>query len=399
MVYNIDALGGKVLKICVVTGTFHPEPGGPSTYLYNLLGDLVQREHEVAVITYGDLEEEYDYPYPVIRISRHQPIPARLIKFVYRILSIGRRYDLLFVNNYGLPAVVANAFLRKPVAMKLVGDFAWEYSIRHGLINNNEGIDEFQGKSHSFKVELLKRLQLFYTSKADAIIAPSQYFKGIISGWGIPHHKIEVIYNAIDVSEYDPACSKEEARKRLGLNGKIILTVARLTSWKGVDRVIEVLPEIRGRIDEAKLVVVGDGPELGNLKRLARELGVEKSMNFVGRVPHEEVPYYLRAADVFVLYSGYEGLPHIVLEAMATGVPVILSDKGGNREVVEDGVNGLLVPIGNQEKLKEAILRVLQDKELAEEFVDRSREKVAHTFAWDVMVERTLDVFQTAVMK
>jgi glycosyltransferase involved in cell wall biosynthesis len=388
-----------VLKICVVTGTFHPEPGGPSTYLYNLLGDLVQRGHEVAVITYGDFEEEYDYPYPVTRISRQQPIPLRLIKFAYHILSIGRRYDLLFVNNYGLPAVVANAFLRQPLATKLVGDFAWEYSIRHGLINKNENIDEFQQKRHSFKVELLKRLQLFYTSRAGAIIAPSQYFKSIISGWGIPRDKIEVIYNAIDVSKYDPGCTREEAQKRLGLNGKIILTVARLTPWKGIDEIIEKLPEIRGRIDEANLVVVGDGPELENLQGLARELEVEESVNFVGRVPHEEVPYYLRGADVFVLYSGYEGLPHVALEAMAAGVPLILSDKGGNREVVEDGVSGLLVPIGNQEKLKEAILRVLEDKELAGEFVERSREKVARTFAWDVMVERTLEMFRTVATK
>lgn len=385
------------MRICVVTGTFHPEPGGPSTYLYNLLGDLVQRRHEVAVITYGDLEEEYDYPYPVMRISRQQPIPARLIKFVYHILSIGRRYDLLFVNNYGLPAVVANTFLRKPMAMKLVGDFAWEYSIRHGLINENEGIDDFQRKRYSLKVELLKRLQLFYTSKADAIIAPSQYLKSIIGGWGIPYDRIEVIYNAIDPARYALACTKEEARGRLGLEGKIILTVARLTSWKGIDKIIEVLPEIRGQINEANLVVVGAGPELGNLQGLAGELGAKGLVSFVGRVPHEEVPYYLRAADVFVLYSGYEGLPHVVLEAMATGLPVILSNKGGNREVVEDGGDGLLVPIGNQEKLKEAILRVLQDRELAGEFVKRSREKVAHSFAWDVMVERTLDVFQAAM--
>jgi glycosyltransferase involved in cell wall biosynthesis len=83
-----------------------------------------------------------------------------------------------------------------------------------------------------------------------------------------------------------------------------------------------------------------------------------------------------------------------VLEAMATGVPVILSNKGGNQEVVEDGVNGLLVPIGDQQKLKEAILRVLQDRELAGEFVDRSREKVGRTFTWDVMVEKTLRVLQ-----
>jgi glycosyltransferase involved in cell wall biosynthesis len=382
------------LKICVVTGTFHPEPGGPSTYLYNLLGDLVQRGHEVAVITYGDLEEECAYPYPVIRISRQQPIAVRLTKFVYHILSIGRRYDLLFVNNYGLPAVVANSFLRKPMVIKLVGDFAWEYSIRHGLIDENEGIDDFQNKRCSLKVELLKRLQLFYTSKADAIIAPSQYLQSIIGGWGIPYDRIEVIYNAIDPSRYALACTKEEARRRLGLEGKIILTVARLTPWKGIDRVIGVLPEIRRQANEANLVVVGDGPELGNLQGLAGELGVKEYVGFVGRVPHEEVPYYLRAADVFVLYSGYEGLPHIVLEAMATGVPVILSNKGGNREVGEDGVNGLLVPMGDQEKLKEAILRVLQDRELAEEFVDRSRERLEQAFSWDVLTKRTLEVLQ-----
>jgi len=183
----------------------------------------------------------------------------------------------------------------------------------------------------------------------------------------------------------------------LGLNGKVILTVARLTPWKGVDKIVEVLPEIRERVSEANLVVVGDGPELENLQRLAREVGVERYVSFVGHVSHEEVPYYLRAANVFVLYSGYEGLPHIVLEAMATGVPVVLSDTGGNPEVIEDGVNGLLVPIGDQEELKGAILRVLQDKELAGEFVKRSREKVAHSFAWDVMVERTLEVFQAAM--
>lgn len=385
------------MRICVVTGTFHPEPGGPSTYLYNLLGDLVRRGHTVAVITYGDLEEKYDYPYPVKRISRRQPIPLRLIKFVCHILRIGRRYDLLFVNNYGLPAVIANAFLCKPMAIKLVGDFAWEYSIRHGLVDKNEGIHEFQGKSHSFKVELLKRLQLFYVSKAEAIIAPSRYFKGIVSGWGIPQDKIAVIYNAIDVSKYDLACTQEEARRRLGLNGKIILTVARLTPWKGIDRIIEILPEMRRQINEANLVVVGNGPELGNLRGLARELGLQEYVSFVGRVPHEKVPYYLRAADVFVLYSGYEGLPHVVLEAMATGVPVILSDKGGNREVVEDGVNGLLVPIGNQEKLKEAILRVLQDKELAGEFVEKSRKRLEQAFSWDVLMERTLEILQATV--
>ena len=107
----------------------------------------------------------------------------------------------------------------------------------------------------------------------------------------------------------------------------------------------------------------------------------------------------MKASDVFVLNSETEGLSHVLLEAMAVGTPIVATNAGGNPEVIEDGVNGLLVPIGDQEKLKEAILRVLQDKESAGEFVKRSREKVARSFAWDVMVERTLDVFQAAITK
>ena len=380
------------MKICVVTGTFHPEPGGPSTYLYNLLGDLVQQGHEVAVITYGDLEEEYDYPYPVMRIPRRQPIPVRLIKFIYHILSIGRRYDLLFVSGYGLPAAIANFVLKKPLVMKLVSDFAWEFCTRHGWVTDK--VSDFQHKRYPLKVSLLKAIQSFYVKGARIVIVPSNYVKDLVRGWGIPKDRIVVVYNAIrqpDVLSAD----KGKARAILGFleDERVLITAGRLIPLKRIDQLIKIMPQL----GDAKLIVVGDGPERNPLEKLVASLNLRNRVLLTGQVSQEEVPLYLRASDVFVLNSETEGLSHVLLEAMAVGIPIIATDTGGNPEVIEDGVNGLLVPIGDQEKLKEAILRVLQDRELAGEFVKRSKEKVAQTFAWDVMVERTLHVFE-AVM-
>jgi glycosyltransferase involved in cell wall biosynthesis len=377
------------LNILTVTGTFHPEAGGPATYLYHLLPELVVRGHQVAVITYGDVEKEYEYPYQVIRISRRQSIPLRLAKFTWEVLRQGRGGDLLFVNDYGLPAAVANLVLRKPVVMKAVGDFAWEYAIRHRLIPADENIDDFQQMRHGFTVVLLRRLQRWYVNRARAVIVPSHYFRRIIANWGVPEKKLRVIYNAVDLAAYQDLPSRGEIRARLGLSGRVVLTAARLAPWKGVDRLIAALPAWREAVPEANLVVVGDGPERASLERLARETGVAGAVRFVGQVPHERMPLYLRAAEVFVLYSGYEGLPHVVLEAMAAGIPVVVSHKGGLPEVVEDGVTGLLVKWGDETALTEAVRRVLGDAALARRLGEAGRARVERDFGWARLVERT----------
>lgn len=385
------------MKILVISGTFHPEVGGPPVYLYGLLESLVERGHQVAVITYGDAALPHAYPYPVTRISRRQAIPLRLLRFAWEILREGRGYDLLFVSDYGFPAALANLILRKPMVMKIVGDFAWEFSIRHRLIDSRTDIDMFQHKAHPWRASLLKRIQASYTQRADRIIVPSRYLKDLVRGWGVPESRIEVIYNAPDSSQYKSLPSKEEARRRLGLNGKVLLTVGRLTPWKGIDQLIEAVARLRAVHPEISLVVVGDGPASPDLQRLAHDRSLDGVVSFRGQVPHEQVAIYLRAADAFVLYSGYEGLPHVALEAMLAEVPVILSALGGNVEVVENGVDGLLVPVDGDQALDGAITRVLGDQALAEQLARRARDKVERVFNWGRMVERTLMAFERVV--
>jgi len=377
------------MKICIITGTFRPGASGPSTYLYNLCNILIDKGHEVGIITYGKLKggkKEKDYPYPIKRISRRYPLPFRLISFFYNIILIGRKYDLLYVNDYGLPATIANFFLRKPLIMKIVGDFAWEYSIRKGLIKPDQDIDEFQKKNFGFRVNFFKGLQKFYAKRAKMIIAPSEYFKELISGWGISREKIKVIYNAVDVQKYALEHSKEEIRNKLNLDpeAKIILTIARLSPWKGIDKIISMLPEIAKKIPKVKYLIIGEGDK-SYLEQLAKSC--EDRINFLGKIDYLKIPYWLKAADVFVLYSGYEGFSHVILEAMAAGIPIIASKKGGNPEAIDE----LLIPWGKEEELKKAIIKVLNNQEFAQKLVKKERIK---EFNWDKLIKETLKVFK-----
>jgi glycosyltransferase involved in cell wall biosynthesis len=377
------------MRICVVTGTFHPEIGGPPTYLYHLLPTLVERGHEITVVTYGDVSQEFEYPYRVVRVSRRYSIPIRLLRFTGQVWRAARDCSLIFVNGYGLPPAVVNFLLHKPMAIKLVGDFAWEYAVRHGLIGRDENIDDFQQRRHGMIVRLLRALQRWYVNRAQVVIVPSRYLAGIVQGWGVPAEKLQVIYNAVDVTTYDHLPSLEDARRELNLRGKVILAVARLTPWKGINRLIALLPRLRELVPDANLVVVGDGPERANLERLAEQLDVFTAVRFTGRVPQDRVALYLRVTDVFVLYSGYEGLPHILLEAMAAGTPVVASRKGGIPEVVEDGATGRLVPCGDDARLRGALVEVLNHPATGQSWAERARARIERDFSWAVLVERT----------
>jgi glycosyltransferase involved in cell wall biosynthesis len=147
-----------------------------------------------------------------------------------------------------------------------------------------------------------------------------------------------------------------------------------------------LIPALRA-VPSARLLVAGDGEMLPQLRQLAALHELEGRVDFLGNVSREKMPLYMRAADYLVLYSGYEGLSHTLLEALREGTPVIASDKGGNPEVVQHGVNGLLVPYADQDALAAA---------LAEAFTAGLREKLAanHTvgmerFAFETMVEQT----------
>lgn len=340
--YNWQDIAGQVrkiyqqinsLKIVFAAGIYPPDIGGPATYVARLAKELNQ-----PVISYSGKLKNY-------------PKGVRYILYFFGLLWLAKNTNVIYAQNVtsaGLPALVAAKLLRKKFVLKIVGDAAWEQ-----------------------KKDYLKQIQGFVAKGADRIIVPSQYVKKMVIGWGVMENKIEVIYNAVEIESVSPEIGKEEARKKIGIDGNIILSVGRPVPWKGFGDLRAIMPDLLERNQNFRLVIVGEDK----------------------KVPHEQMPLYFLAADIFILNSGYEGLSHVILEAMNFGVPVIASREGGNPELIEDNFNGLLVEYKNKEQIKEAILRLWQDKDLREKFIKNSYEKLKN-FSWENLIRKTSEVLK-----
>jgi glycosyltransferase involved in cell wall biosynthesis len=199
---------------------------------------------------------------------------------------------------------------------------------------------------------------------------------------------LHVIYNAVE-----PEPKTQFLPVLPPFSGYTVVTVGRLVPWKGIAQLLQVI----AALPNVRLIIVGDGPEGLRLRHLAQELGLDARVLFLGEVPADQVDGYLRAGDVFVLNSSYEGLPHVVLEALRAGVPVIATDVGGTGEIIEPDVNGLLMPPGDDERLHSALLQLLQQPSERARLVEAGRRRIAERFQWDHLVEQTERLLNSAV--
>ncbi len=368
------------MRLFVASGIFHPEPGGPATYLARLLPEIQARGHEVRVLTFGDAPTA-GYPYPVRRIPR-RVLLVRMMHYAAASWGDLRRADVVFVNSLGLPLVGST---RAPRVLKVVGDLAWERAVNRGWLAPDEDIDVFQRQRYGWRVEMLKMLRAREVRRAERVIVPSRYLREMVIGWGAAPERVQVILNALAPGAAASALDPAAARAHLGLpDGPLLLTVARLVSWKGIEHLLRAMIGV----PHARLLIAGDGPDEARLRAVAAREGVADRAVFLGRVPREALAVMFRAADYTVLYSGYEGLSHTLLESLLAGTPVIASDKGGNPEVVTHGHNGLLVPYVDVEALSET-LRVALSGDTRSHLAAHCADGLER-FRWEVMVDQTV---------
>lgn len=214
------------------------------------------------------------------------------------------------------------------------------------------------------RLPVLGRLALRLLRRAEAILAVSERMKQDLISLGLPGEKVSVVLTARTPLER-PSGTPEDLRARLGLpSGRpLVLYLGRLSPVKGPHHLVDAAAEVLREAPEACFVLVGDGPLGASLQAAVRERGMQDSFVFAGFVPHDRVGHFLAAADLLVLPSLSEGLPHAVLEAMSFGLPVVASAVGGVPEVVCEGVSGHLVPPGEPDKLALGILSLLRDPE------------------------------------
>ncbi len=230
--------------------------------------------------------------------------------------------------------------------------------------------------------------------RAARVIAVSQSLADLAVSLGAPPDRVRVIPNGVDGSRFR-AGPKAHARKRLGLpaDRPLIVSVGGLTERKGHHRVIAALPRLLLRHPGALFAAVGGPSVEGNveplLRRLAAELDLEGHVLLPGATPHEEIATWLQAADLFCLATANEGRPNAVMEALACGVPVVTTDVGGNREIVEPGRDGLLVPFGDGPALERALESALDRRWDHEAISARARSRT-----WDQTGAQVVATFE-----
>lgn len=211
---------------------------------------------------------------------------------------------------------------------------------------------------------------------------------------GFDRSKIEIIPNGIDVHRYSPDLTREEARRTIGLDPgrRTIVHIARFHSVKDHPTLVEGFALMAANHPDVDLVLVGDGPERPRIEALVEARGLRHRVHFLG--VRGDVPVILRATDIFTLPSLSEGASITLMEAMASGVPSVATGVGGMPEVMRDGVDGLLVPRQNPERLAEAFARLASDEALRARMGAAARARAEAEYRLDLTIERYLALYE-----
>jgi glycosyltransferase involved in cell wall biosynthesis len=369
--------------VLVVSGIWPPDVGGPASHAPAVADFLHRRGHQVVVVVTADAEPA-PRPYPVRWTPRRLPVGVRHLHALALIAGRARGADVVYTTGMfgrsGLGALAA----RTPYVVKLTGDPAFERLRARGAVGGD--VDEFARGGGGPAGHALRALRNLVVRRAARVHVPSEWLRQRAIAWGADPGRVDVVPNT---APEPPAESRARLRERLRLDGLVLAFAGRLTAQKGLD----VLLRAVAAVDDVRLVVAGEGEERGAVERLVRELRLDGRVDLLGARPREQALELLAAADAAVLASGWENLPHAVVEALAVGTPVIATRVGGVPEVVVEGENGLLVPPGDPDALAAAIRRFRDDRLLRDALTARAAPSVERYSAEAVLgqLERVLE--------
>lgn len=302
--------------------------------------------------------------------------------------------------SHSLPALLDSALLERAIREELERD-RYEFDLIHAhrlyptghaalaiarragvpLVVSARGSDVHTNPARSAGIARCTRATI---RGSDRVLAVSEELATQLVHFARPRRPVQVVYNGVDAEQFRPVEDPIPLRRRLGLppHGLGVCVVARLVPEKGIAELTAAFQEIATDFPGSWLAAVGDGPCLRTLGEWARASGLQGRVFLPGARPADEVPLWMSAADVFVLPSYREGLPNVVLEAMACGCAVVATAVGGVAEVVTDGVSGLLVPPRAAAPLAAAIQRVLRSDDLRRSLAGNARARVLEHFSW-----------------
>jgi len=198
----------------------------------------------------------------------------------------------------------------------------------------------------------------------------------------------------VDSNLFRPTANKVREKHNLHDN-RLLLFVGRFVPLKNLPFLLTAFAKIAKEDSQVRLMMVGEGPLDGKIKRLSRKLKVSERVIFTGKIANEELPQYYSAADIFVMPSGYDNFPNSILEAMSCELPIVATNVGGIPQQVKHGENGFLVESGNVKNFKEAIITLMDNGSLAIEMGKRNRELVKKKYSWSINAQKLKEVYES----
>jgi PEP-CTERM/exosortase A-associated glycosyltransferase len=261
-------------------------------------------------------------------------------------------------------------------------------------------VDQGTAREWGARYRLTRAMESRALQRADAVTTICDGLRGDILKRGIPADKVTVIPNAVDLSLFRFTDTADtELLQKYGLTpGHTLGFAGSFYAYEGLDALLRAMPLVLREVPQARLLLLGGGPQEADLQALASQLGLERAVHFAGRVPHNEMTRYYSAMDIMVYPRVSRRLTELVtplkpLEAMAMGKLVVASNVGGHRELIRDGHNGHLFPAGSVEALAQCLIRLLKTPETWGEAIADGRKFVERERTWSASVARYRAVY------
>ena len=396
------------MNVCFVTPEYFPISGGTGAYVYYLSHSLQKLGHNVHVVarhtedaedTFHGIKVHYinGTGNALTRYWSFARSAANKIKELNKQIGLDIIHaNLPLVPSFAIPDNSAKALVCAVHSTWKGEAIVTKQSNPKELNPNEKMMLRFNRVLRRYETQLMKR--------SDALIAVSKYTVNELTDlYGIEEEKIHVIYNGVDIDKFKPRSNRTELRQEFGLeeDEKVVLFVGRLYHRKGLEILLRSIPPVLQKYKDVKFAISGTGfkQKEESLRSLAKELGIQEHLTFLGYVPDEKLPGLYSASDIFVLPAIYENFPFAILEAQATALPVISTKVGGIPEFLVNNENGFLIDPGDSKQLTQKVLTLLQDPKHANEMGKRGRERIEEKLSWRIITAQVIDLYHKLLEK
>jgi glycosyltransferase involved in cell wall biosynthesis len=373
--------GGTELDICIVTSAHFPPEEGIGNYIKGLSEELISHGCNVTVLTRSEKLNWHHSKYGDINLVKAPFIPLYPLymelhgRAVQRYFNKNEKeFDVINIHSPLSPSIVS----KKPI----IATFHTMMKSEKKYVekNNIEGIAR-KGLTRMVSVPLERKL----IKNSCRIVTVSNGVAQELLDYGTSENKISVVGNGVNCRKFHPGNHIREP---------FVLFVGRLDFRKGLFDLLESFKKISEIMPNLLLKIIGKGPLRKSLEHIVEKNNLEQRVLFLNHVSDEELVSNYQKARLVIIPSHYEGLPTVLLEAMACGTPVVATRINGNVDVIDDGVNGILVEPKKPSELTRAILSIIEDEEELKQIGHNGRMKIESYYSWKKIGERYLNIFQ-----